>query len=102
MIVVRFKATCRPDRADAALAAFQAVVAPSRNVAGVLEFDIGRDLTDPHTVIATEVFEDDAARERQESLPEVATVMSVLPDCLAAPPEATVYEVTRSYEPSVA
>jgi quinol monooxygenase YgiN len=101
MIVVRFKATCRPDRADEAVAAFQAVVAPSRTIDGVVDFDIGRDVTDPHTVIATEVFEDEAARERQESLPEVATVMSILPDCLAAPPEATVYEVTRSYEPSL-
>jgi hypothetical protein len=46
--------------------------------------------------IATEVFEDVTARERQESLPEVAEVMTMLPDCVAAPPEATVSHVSSS------
>jgi hypothetical protein len=36
------------------------------------------------------------ARDRQESLPEVATVMSLLPECAAAPPEATVFQVSES------
>ena len=47
-------------------------------------------------VIATEVFEDVAARERQESLPEVANVMSLLPNALAVPPEATLFHVASS------
>jgi hypothetical protein len=42
------------------------------------------------------VFEDAAARERQESLPEVARVMELLPESLAAPPEATVFEIAKS------
>jgi hypothetical protein len=40
------------------------------------------------------------ARARQESLPQVAEVMRLLPDALAAPPEATVYHV-RSSEPAM-
>ena len=61
-----------------------------------MQFDIGRDITDPNSIIATEVFEDQAARERQESLPEVARVMELLPNALAAPPEATQYEVASA------
>jgi len=57
-------------------------------------------LDDPNSIIATEVFEDAAARSRQESLAEVADVMAVLPNLLAAPPEATVYHVSSS-EPAM-
>jgi quinol monooxygenase YgiN len=96
MIVLRFKVQCRPEKTEEALAAFQAVIAPSREVEGVISFDIARDLADPNSIVAVEVFEDEAARERQESLPEVATVMSLLPDAVAAPPEATVFEVSSS------
>ena len=96
MLVLRFKVQCKPDKTDEALGVFEAVVAPSREVEGVINFDIARDLTDPNSIIATEVFEDEAARERQESLPQVAAVMSLLPDSLAGPPEATVYEVSSS------
>jgi quinol monooxygenase YgiN len=96
VIVLRFKVQCRPDRADELMAAFKDVVGPSREVDGVIGFDIGRDVTDPNCFIATEVFEDDEARERQESLPQVARVMQLLPDALAAPPEATAYEIAKS------
>jgi hypothetical protein len=56
---------------------------------------------DPVSGVATEVFEDDAARERQESLAEVARVLGMLPDAVAAPPEATVFRVSAS-EPAIA
>jgi quinol monooxygenase YgiN len=96
MIVIRFKVQCRPDKIDEALAAFAAVVPPSREVEGVISFDVARDLHDPNAVIAVEVFQDDAARERQESLPEVANVMGMFEEILAAPPEATIFEVTSA------
>lgn len=96
MIVIRFKVQCRADRMEEALAAFAAVVPPSREVEGVIFFDIGRDVVDPDAIIAVEVFEDEAARARQEALPEVATVMGLLPDILTAPPEATQFEVSSS------
>ncbi|HYZ91324.1 MAG TPA: antibiotic biosynthesis monooxygenase, partial [Actinomycetota bacterium] len=63
MIVLRFKVKCRPEKTGEALAAFRAVIAPSREVEGVISFDIARDLADPNSVIAVEVFEDEAARE---------------------------------------
>ena len=74
MIVIRFKVQCRPDRIEEAVRAFAAVVPPSREVEGVVSFDIARDVVDPNSIVAVEVFEDDAARERQESLPEVGAV----------------------------
>jgi quinol monooxygenase YgiN len=96
MLVLRFKVQCRPDKTEEALEAFKAVVAPSREVEGVISFDIARDLADPNSIIAIEVFEDEAARDRQESLPEVGNVMSLLPDAITGPPEATAFQVSSS------
>jgi quinol monooxygenase YgiN len=96
MIVIRFKVECQPDRIEEALAVFADVVEPSRAVDGVISFDIGRDLVNPNAIVAVEVFEDDAARDRQESLPEVGRVMSLLPEILVAPPEGTVFHVSSS------
>jgi quinol monooxygenase YgiN len=96
VIVLRFKVQCQPDKTEQALSAFKAVIAPSREVEGVISFDIARDLADPNSIIAVEVFEDEAARERQESLPEVAAVLGLLPDTVTSPPEATVFQVSSS------
>jgi quinol monooxygenase YgiN len=100
MLVIRFKVTCQPEHAAALKAAFRDAIAPSRAVEGVVSFDIANDLVDQNSFIATEVFEDKAARDRQESLPEVAKVMAILPESLAAPPEATVFHVSSS-EPAM-
>lgn len=95
MIVVRFRVQCRPEKAEEVLAVFREVVAPSRAVAGI-SFDIGRDVADSNAFIATEVFEDRAALQRQESLPEVAKTLGVLEHALAAAPEATIFYVSSS------
>ena len=96
MIVIRFKVQCQPGKTEHALAVLDKVVAPSRALDGVISFDIGRDIVDPNSIIATEVFEDRAALDRQESLPEVADVMRVLPQIIAAAPEATMFHVSSS------
>ena len=96
MIVLRFKVKCQPAKTEQVMAALREIIAPARGVDGVISFDIARDLTDPDSFIATEVFEDEAARERQESLPQVGKVMGMLPDSVTAPPEATVFHVSRS------
>ena len=77
-------------------AAFEEVIAPSRAVEGVISFDIARDVADPDSFIATEVFEDQAALERQESLPEVKKTLGVLEESLATEPEATIFHVSSS------
>ena len=96
MIVVRFKVQCQPGKTEHALAVLEEVVAPSRALDGVISFDIGRDIVDPNSIIATEVFQDREALDRQESLPAVAKVMSVLPQIVAAAPEATIFHVSSS------
>jgi quinol monooxygenase YgiN len=95
MIVVRFKVQCQPAKAAPLRQALAAVIAPARAAEGVISFDIAQDLTDPNAFIATEVFADQDARERQESLPEVGAVMALLPDSIAAPPQVTEYTVSE-------
>ena len=95
MIVVRFKVTCQPNRAEEVAEAMTAVVAPSRELPGVIHFDVARDVTDANALIATQVFADRGAMDRQETQPEVARVVALLEDgALTGPPEWTVYEVT--------
>lgn len=96
MIVIRFKVQLQPDKLEEAVAALAAVVAPSRALDGVVSFDIGQDVTDPSAIIATEVFADEAAVERQGGLPEVARVMSLMPQVAARPPEATMFQVSST------
>ena len=96
MIVVRFKVQCRPGKAEQAMSAFREVIGPSRAVDGVVSFDIGRDVADPDSFVAVEVFVDRAALERQESLPVVEKTIGLLEELLAAEPEATVFHVSSS------
>ena len=96
MIVIRFKVQCQPDKTEQVKTVFEDVIAPSRAVDGVISFDIARDLADPNSFIATEVFEDQAALDRQESLPEVAKTMAVLEESIVAAPEATIFHVSAS------
>ena len=95
MIVVRFKVKCRPEKTEQALALFREIAA-SRPLEGVVNFDMGRDITDPDTFIATEVFEDRATLDRQESLPAVKKTLSLLDQLLATAPEETVFEVSSA------
>jgi quinol monooxygenase YgiN len=96
VIVVRFKVQCQPEKTEQVMAAMEQVVAPSRALDGVVSFDIGRDLVDPNSLIATEVFEDRAALDRQESQPEVAKVLALLEESLTVEPEATIFHVSSS------
>ena len=96
MSIVRFKAKCQPEKAEQLRAAFEAVVAESRTVQGCLNFDIARDVTDANAFIATEVFVDKEARARQETLPQAKKVIDLLPEVLAAEPEATIYHISAS------
>ena len=61
---------------------------------------IARVLLEPDSYIATAVYEDGAALERQESRPEVYKVIAMLPESLAAPLERTIFEA--SLDPALA
>ena len=96
MIVVRFALKSRSEKTEDVRAALEKVIAPSRQVPGVIHFDIAEDLADRDSFIATEVFEDIEALERQEALPQVQEALAVLGESLAAAPEATVFHVSSS------
>jgi quinol monooxygenase YgiN len=78
MIVARFKVRCRPERTEEMRAAIAAVEAPSREIPGVVHFDVARSLTDPDAFVVIEVFEDRQALDRQNAQGEVARVLSLI------------------------
>ena len=97
MIVARFKVQCRPDRTDEVAAAIAAVEAPSRELPGVVHFDVARSLTDSNTLVVIEVFTDRQALERQNAQGEVATVLSLIEaGALTGDLEWTVWETSAT------
>ena len=95
MIIMRFRVKARPEKAEAVAAALAAVIAPSRALDGVIRFDIARDLADPDSFVATEVYEDTTVLERQEELPEVKAALALIREAVLER-EATLYHVTAS------
>jgi quinol monooxygenase YgiN len=95
MVIMRFKVKVEPEKAEEVRAALEAVIEPSRALEGVVRLDIARDLADPDAFIATEVYEDEAALERQEALPEVEAALALIRECTVER-EATLYHVTAS------
>src|SRR4051794_36494461 len=94
MIILRFKIYPKPEKSDELMAALGAIIPPARATEGVITFDIARVLVDPDAFIATAVYEDGSALERQESLAEVGRVMAMLPGSLVAPPERTIFDAS--------
>ena len=94
MVILRFKIHSKPEKRDELMAALAEIISPARATEGVINFDIARVLLDPDAFIATAVYEDGPALERQESLAEVGRVMAMLPESLAAPPERTIFDAS--------
>ena len=100
MLVVRFKVQCQPEKTEEMVAAMAGVMGVARGLPGVVHFDIGRDIADQNSLIATEVFEDRAAMDREEAIPEVGAVVALMEaGALAGPPEWTIFEVASSESP---
>jgi quinol monooxygenase YgiN len=83
-----------PDKSDELMGSLADIIAPARATMGVISFDIACVLLEPHSFIATAIYEDRAALERQESSPEVHRAMAMFPEWLAAPPERMIYEAS--------
>jgi quinol monooxygenase YgiN len=66
-------------------AALAAIVPGARATQRVISLDIARDLLELGFFIATVVYEDSAAIERQESAPEVHRTVAMFSGALAAP-----------------
>jgi quinol monooxygenase YgiN len=92
MLILRQKMVAKPDRRDELGAALADIMGPGRTVEGVISLDIANVLHEPDAFIATVVYEDAAAIERQESRPEVSKVVAILPDALAAPLERAFFD----------
>ena len=86
MVIPRQKMRSKPDKTGEVMAALVAIIAPARATEGVIKLDIARDLLDPDSFVATGIYEDGAALERQESAPEVHRAMAMFTETLAAPP----------------
>src|SRR5215467_11713842 len=97
MIIGRFKVQSRPECADELAAAIAAVEAPSREIPGVVHFDVARSLTDPDTFVVIEVFTDRQALGRQNAQGEVANVLSLVEaGALTSDYEWTVWETSAT------
>jgi quinol monooxygenase YgiN len=94
MVILRFKVQSKPEKSDELLAVLAEIIPAARATEGVINFDIARTLDDPDSFIATAVYDDGAALERQESAAEVHRAMGIFPELLAAPPERTIYDAS--------
>jgi quinol monooxygenase YgiN len=94
MIILRQKMSAKPDKSHELGAALADIITPARATEGVISLDIARVLIEPDSFIATAVYEDAAALERQESLPEVDKVVALLPESLAGPLERTIFDAS--------
>jgi len=96
MLILRFKVRSKPEKSDELLAVLAEIIPAARATEGVINFDIARTLDDPDSFIATVVYDDGAALERQESAPEVHRAMAIFPESLVAPPERTIFDASIS------
>ena len=94
MIILRQKMRAKPDKSNQLMSALAEIIAPARATQGVISLDIARVLLEPDSFIATAVYEDGVALERQESRPEVHTVMAMLAESLASPLERTIFDAS--------
>ena len=94
MVILRQKMRSKPDKTDDVTTALAAIIAPARATPGVMHLDIARDLLDHDSFIATAVYEDGAALERQESAAEVHRAMALFAEALAAPPDRTIFDAS--------
>jgi len=94
MLILRFKMHSKPEKSDDLMAVLAEIIPAARATEGVINFDIARTLDDPDSFIATVVYDDGAALERQESAPEVHRAMAIFPESLAAPPERTIFDAS--------
>jgi quinol monooxygenase YgiN len=94
MLILRQKMRAKPDKSDELMAALAEIITPARATEGVISLDIARVLLEPDSFIATVVYEDAAALERQESRPEVHKAMAILPESLAEPLERTIFDAS--------
>jgi quinol monooxygenase YgiN len=96
MIVFRVAVQVHEAKIGQARALFGELTQASRLVAGVVSFDILQDPHEARRFVSIEVYQDQAALQRQEALPELETVMAAFDDLLTDPPHGTIFHVCRT------
>jgi quinol monooxygenase YgiN len=94
MVILRFKVHSKPEKSDKMIAVLAKIIPAARATEGVINFDIARTLDDPDSFIATAVYDDGAALERQESALEVHRAVAIFSDSLVGPPERTIFDAS--------
>jgi quinol monooxygenase YgiN len=94
MVILRFKIRSKPDKSDELMCALAEITTPARATNGVINFDIAGDLVDHDSFLATATYDDGAALEQQELLPEVDRVMVMLQESLVATPDRTIFDAS--------
>ena len=96
MIVFRVSGKVHPHKIEEARRKFRNLSVASRNVPGVISFDVAQDVTDPDVFVSMEVYEDQGAVDRQGSLAELRALMATLDDVLADGPYGTIFHVSAA------
>lgn len=96
MIVFRVAVQVHDTKINQARALFGALTRASRLVPGVISFDILCDPEEAGRFVSIEVYEDQAALDRQAALPELETVMTTFDALLTGLPRGTVFHVSGS------
>src|SRR5258705_12879989 len=99
MIILRQQMRSKSERTDDVLAALAAIIPGARATAGVISLDTARDLLHPDSFVATGIYEDGAALERQEAAPEGNRATAMFSEALATPPDRTIYDASRDPPP---
>ncbi|GAA4462607.1 putative quinol monooxygenase [Phytohabitans houttuyneae] len=96
MIVYRVEVVVRPAELPRARLMFAAVVEQSRQLPGVHHFDILQDPANECRFVSVEVFEDQAAVDRQAELPVVAEVLAAFDGLLVDRPRGAIFHVSAT------
>ncbi|HUY46332.1 MAG TPA: putative quinol monooxygenase [Streptosporangiaceae bacterium] len=96
MLIYRVSGKARSQKIEEARRKFAGLCEASRKVAGVVSFDVAQDVTDPAVFVSIEVYEDQAAVDRQGELAELRDLMAVLDEVLADGPRGTVFHVSSA------
>ncbi|UBU16692.1 putative quinol monooxygenase [Nonomuraea gerenzanensis] len=96
MILYRVAVTVDPGHLQRAHRLFAELVDASRQVPGVIDFDILQDPADPHRFVSIEVYADEDAVERQGKLPQLQAVMDAFQTLLIIGPKGTRFVVLAS------
>lgn len=91
-ITVIARATAKPGKEDALLAALRAAVAPTHGEPGCLKYIVHRSLENPAAVAVVERWTSKAALDAHLQTAHIKTLFSQVPALAAGLPEITVYE----------